>query len=260
MIRLIAARSKSKTAPQLKLRSRFKNGQSGSFQTFPDLEKSSHIAIEKSNLDHFRARYFFAEFRAAPTKGLTMKKRREKQFGEGRSIPLDRNAKARVLILAQSFLHRMPDGSGKPKGKAYGALTAKRIADRAGCARSTVDLAINALEALGILTWVNRMFRKRVLDPGMTDLLGHAMTRIRVMRTSNAYTFNDPHPCGFVERFTKSEMPSGTPTPLLPLSFLKSNVVPFDRQTAGLDHENPLHAALLRLRTALVAPKVDPKK
>src|SRR6266704_1979612 len=98
---------------------------------------------------------------------LTMKKRREKQFGEGRSIPLDRNAKARVLILAQSFLHRMPDGSGKPKGKAYGALTAKHldvlralllgfhnckngrcfpsydsIADRAGCARSTVDLAI----------------------------------------------------------------------------------------------------------------------
>lgn len=165
---------------------------------------------------------------------------REKHFGEGRSIPLDRNAKARVLILAQSFLHRMPDGSGKPKGKAYGALTAKHldvlralllgfhnckngrcfpsydsIADRAGCARSTVDLAINALEALGILTWVNRMFRKRVPDPGMTDLLGHAMTRIRVMRTSNAYTFNDPHPCGFVERFTKSEMPSGTPTPLL---------------------------------------------
>jgi hypothetical protein len=166
--------------------------------------------------------------------------RREKHFGEGRSIPLDRNAKARVLMLAQSFLHRMADGTEKPAGKAYGALTAKHLdvlralllgfhngksgrcfpsyeaaMDRAGCARSTVYLAIQALEKLGILTWVNRMFRARVVDVSGTDLLGHTLTRIRIMRTSNAYTFADPNPGGFVERFTKSEKPTGTPIPLL---------------------------------------------
>jgi hypothetical protein len=173
--------------------------------------------------------------------------KREKQFGQGRAIPLDRNAKARVMVLAQSFLHRQCDGSEKAKGAAYGALTAKyldvlrallfgfhntkngrcfpsydAIADRAGCARSTVYLAITALENLGILTWVNRVVRARVPDLAMTDLLGYAMSRIRVLRTSNAYTFSDPHPQkqrdGFLDQFTKSEIPSGTPTPLLSLS------------------------------------------
>jgi hypothetical protein len=207
-----------------------------------------------------------------PNQGLDM--RREKHFGEGRSIPLDRNAKARVLMLAQSFLHRMRDGSEKPKGKAYGALTAKyldvlralllgfhnskngrcfpsydTVAERAGCSRSTYALAIIALEDLGIMTWVNRVFRGRVSDPDMTDLLGQPMTRIRVLRTSNAYVFNDPHPCGFVERSTKSEKPTGTPTPL------------FSSSTATRKSDDGgLMASLERLRTALVAPKVDHKK
>jgi hypothetical protein len=229
---------------------------------------------------HFWERYCFAFF-AALTRGQTMK--REKHFGEGRSIPLDRNAKARVLILAQSFLHRMRDGSEKPKGKAYGALTAKyfavlqalllgfhnskngrcfpsydTVAERAGCSRSTYALAIIALEDLGIMTWVNRVYRGRVPDPDMTDLLGQPMTRIRVLRTSNAYTFNDPHPCAFVGRSTKSDLQSGTPIPFF-TSTSFTNVVPFDQATVGLDPANPLHAALIRMRTALVAPTVDHK-
>src|SRR4051794_17984149 len=48
--------------------------------------------------------------------------RREKMFGEGRAIPLDRNAKARIMTLARALMQR----SGE--GKHYGLLTAKFVA------------------------------------------------------------------------------------------------------------------------------------
>ena len=37
----------------------------------------------------------------------------------------------------------------------------EKIAERAGCARSTVAEAIKALEDAGLLTWVNRLKRVR---------------------------------------------------------------------------------------------------
>src|SRR4051794_4511346 len=107
-------------------------------------------------------------------------RRREKMFGEGRLVPLDRNAKARIMVLARALKHRTEPG------KHYGAITAKfvdvldallwgfhnaasgrcfpsyeTIAERAGCARSTVYEAIHALEKAGILSWVNRVKRVR---------------------------------------------------------------------------------------------------
>lgn len=138
------------------------------------------------------------------------KQRREKLFGEGRSIPLDRNAKIRVMALARALMRRTD------KGKHYGVITAKfvavlqamlwgfhnqhsgrcypsydSIADRAGCARSTVYEAIRALELAGLLTWCNRLVRVREVGP---DLFGRAANRWRIIRTSNAYRFNDPRP------------------------------------------------------------------
>jgi len=84
-------------------------------------------------------------------------KRREKMFGAGRPRALDRNTKARIMHLARCLSRKTE------KGKAYGELTAKalavleallwsfhnaksglcfpsyeRIAEAAGCARSTV--------------------------------------------------------------------------------------------------------------------------
>ena len=50
------------------------------------------------------------------------KPRREKMFGEGRLLPLDRNAKARIMVLARALMQR----SGE--GKHYGVLTAKFVA------------------------------------------------------------------------------------------------------------------------------------
>src|SRR3954469_21175036 len=155
------------------------------------------------------------------------KLRREKMFGEGRLLPLDRNAKARIMVLARALMHRTGEG------KHYGVLTAKfvavlgallwgfhnagsgrcfpsyeRIAEKADCARSTVYEAIRALEDAGILTWVNRIARIREWGP---DLFGRAQNRWRVIRTSNAYTFVDPQPQAPVDQFSsKSDLPTGT--------------------------------------------------
>jgi hypothetical protein len=109
---------------------------------------------------------------------------RDKVFGEGRHVPLDRNAKVRVMMFARTLMRR-PE-----KGKAYGAVTAKFLvvlgallwgfhnaasgrcypsyeAKRAGCARSTVYDAIRALERVGVLSWVNRLKRVREYVPGL---------------------------------------------------------------------------------------------
>jgi DNA-binding MarR family transcriptional regulator len=156
----------------------------------------------------------------------TARPRREKLFGEGRPRALDRNAKLRITQRARLLMRRTQ------AGKAYGAITAKafdvlkalvwgfhngrsgvcfpsleRIAERISCARSTVALALKALEAAGLVSWVNRIVRRRVLEE---DPSGKAVSRIRVMRTSNAYTFNDPATEGRPPKSSKSENPTGT--------------------------------------------------
>ena len=120
------------------------------------------------------------------------------------------------------------------KGKAYGQVTAKalavleallwgfhnaksgicfpsyeRIAEAAGCARSTVAQALKALEDAKILSWVQRI--KRVREP-CPDLLGANGWRWRVLRTSNSYAFSDPSPAGAQPNPSKSEKETGTAT------------------------------------------------
>ena len=152
-------------------------------------------------------------------------------FGLGRPRVLDRNAKVRIMHWARCLSRRTE------KGRAYGAVTAKalavleallwgfhnaksglcfpsyeRIAEAAGCARSTVAEALKALEDAGIMTWVQRV--KRVRER-CADLLGDNGWRWRVLRTSNAYNFRDP---GSPDP-SKSEKPTGTPNQ----GFLSSN-------------------------------------
>jgi hypothetical protein len=135
-------------------------------------------------------------------------RRREKMFGVGRPRALDRNAKTRIMHLARCLSRRTE------KGRAYGRLTAKfvevlrallwgfhnaksglcfpsyeRIAEAAGCARSTVAEALKALEDAQVLSWVHRI--KRVREQ-CSDLLGADGWRWRVLKTSNAYDFRDP--------------------------------------------------------------------
>ena len=49
-----------------------------------------------------------------------LRPRREKLFGDGRPRPMDRNAKARVMVYARALMRRTE------AGKAYGAITAPR--------------------------------------------------------------------------------------------------------------------------------------
>ena len=51
-----------------------------------------------------------------------LRPRREKVFGDGRPLPLDRNAKARITTLARALMRRTE------KGKHYGQITAKAFA------------------------------------------------------------------------------------------------------------------------------------
>ena len=192
-----------------------------------------------------------------------LKWRREKVFGDGRPRALDRNAKVRVMALARALTRRTE------AGKHYGAITAKalavleallwgfhnarsglcfpsyeKIAQRAGCARSTVYEAIKALEEAGLLSWVHRLTRIRERGP---DLFGVWANRWRVIRTSNAYHFNDPKGGGrpdALENSSKSEFPSGT---------RNQDTSSLDKPSSPtpLDPDRPLDAALLRLKAAL---------
>ena len=150
---------------------------------------------------------------------------REKAFGYGRPRALDRNAKIRIMTRARALTRRTQ------KGKHYGVVTAKAlavleallwgfhnarsglcfpayetIAERAGCARSTVYEAISMLEDAGLLSWVNRV--KRIRER-CKDLLGDDGSRVRVVRTSNAYHFFDPLPATAPKTST-SDLPLGT--------------------------------------------------
>ena len=188
------------------------------------------------------------------------KPRREKMFGEGRLLPLDRNAKVRIMTLARALMHRTGEG------KHYGVLTAKfvavlgallwgfhnagsgrcfpsyeRIAEEADCSRATVYTAIHALERAGLVSWVNRIVRVREWGP---DLFGRARNRWRVIRTSNAYVFVDPQPCARPPISSKSKIETGT-----------EGQESFPLSRPVIDSENPLARALARLEEEISREK-----
>ena len=108
-----------------------------------------------------------------------MSARREKVFGPGRAVPLDRNAKIRIAAYARAWSarNRRPGQHKGPITRAFLEVLAallwgfhnsrdgrcfpsyEAIADRAGCARSTVAEALKVLEWAGVLTWQNRISR-----------------------------------------------------------------------------------------------------
>jgi hypothetical protein len=208
-------------------------------------------------------------------------RRREKVFGQGRGRPLDRNAKVRIAAYARAWSARHKQ-SGQHRGpltRAYLEVleallwgfhnsrdgrcfpSYETIAARAQCCRDTVYEAIKALEAAGILTWVNRLARVRFREK---DLFGKLASRVRVIRTSNAYLFHDPlgslsHPnppdrgrgevaktADYLAFSSKSEIPPGT-------QIQES----YNPSTAPDTRESPLSAglnqALRRLQRAIGA-------
>src|ERR1700733_4531996 len=112
-------------------------------------------------------------------RAMPIRRRREKVFGPGRAVPLDRNAKARIAAYARAWSarNRQPGQHRGPITRAFlDVLEAllwgfhnsrsgccfpsyESIAERAQCARSTVAEALKALEWAGVLSWQNRITR-----------------------------------------------------------------------------------------------------
>jgi hypothetical protein len=156
-----------------------------------------------------------------------MSTRREKVFGPGRAVPLDRNAKVRVMTYARawSVRQRQPGQHRGPITRAFLEVleallwgfhnsrdgrcfpSYEAIAAKAECARSTVYEALKVLEWARVLTWQHRIARIQVRE---RDLFGGWANRWRVIRTSNAYVFRDPleRPAGVPS--SKSENRIGT--------------------------------------------------
>jgi hypothetical protein len=152
---------------------------------------------------------------------------REKVFGPGRAAPLDRNAKARVMVYARAWSARnkQPRQHKGPITRAFLEVleallwgfhnsrtgccfpSYESIAAKAECHRDTVCEALKALEWAGVLTWQNRITRASVRQ---RDLFGRWTNRWTVIRTSNAYVFRDPKAAVFGGFAAKSENPTGT--------------------------------------------------
>ena len=154
--------------------------------------------------------------------------RREKVFGPGRFLPLDRNAKVRIGVYARAWSarHRQPGQHHRgPISRAFlGVLDAllwdfhnshsgvcfpgyESIARAAQCVRSTVAEALKVLEWAGVLSWHHRIARIQVRAQDVTGRWTH---RWRVIRTSNAYVFRDPQQQLAGVPACKSENRSGT--------------------------------------------------
>jgi hypothetical protein len=135
--------------------------------------------------------------------------RREKVFGAGRAVPLDRNAKARIMAYARAWgaRHAQPRQHRGPITRAFLEVleallwgfhnsrdgrcfpSYEAIAAKAQCARSTVAESLKVLEWARVLSWQHRIARIQVRE---RDLFGRWASRWRVIRTSNAYVFRDP--------------------------------------------------------------------
>ena len=189
-----------------------------------------------------------------------MRGRREKVFGPGRTMPLDRNQKARITAYARAWdrRHRQPGQRGGALGRAaldvLGALlwvfhnarsgccfpSYERIAEKAGCARSTVAEAIKALEFAGVLTWQNRLVRVR---EQCLDLFGNRGWRWRLERRSNAYVLIDPQQRVSRPSATESDQRTGTP----------NQEIQETLQAPAIDPNSPLERALARLGAMIAA-------
>jgi hypothetical protein len=186
-------------------------------------------------------------------------RRREKVFGPGRAVPLDGNAKARVMAYARGYtaLHCQPGQHRGPLTRAFLEVleallwgfhnsrsgtcfpSFEKIAEKAECARSTVAEALKALEFAGVLTWQNRITRIR---ERCRDLFGAEGWRWRVIRTSNAYVFRDPK----AREASKSENRTGTLNQ-------EASILPFSVPAVVTAGQEALNKALARLEASIAA-------
>ena len=108
---------------------------------------------------------------------------------------------------------------------------------------STVAEALKVLEWAGVLTWQHRITRIR---EHCRDLFSRESWRWRVVRTSNAYVFNDPLQRAGGLPASKSENPTGTPNQ-------EVSSVSASQSVPARNLSNALERALQSLRAAIGA-------
>ena len=194
---------------------------------------------------------------------INLRGRREKVFGPGRAVPLDRNAKARIEAYVKGYnaRNKQPRQHCGPITHAFQRVLRallwafhnsrtgccfpgyEAIAAKAECCRDTVYEALKVLEWAGVLTWQNRITRILVRE---RDLWGRWVSRWQVIRTSNAYVFRDPLQRAEGLPACKSENPTGT---------LDQEVssVSASQFVAARDPNNPLERALQSFGAAVAA-------
>ena len=186
--------------------------------------------------------------------------RREKVFGPGWAAPLDRNAKARIAAYARAWSARnsRPGQHRGPVTRAFLEVleallwgfhnsrsgccfpSYERIAEKAGCHRSTVAEALRVLEWASVLTWQHRIVRVR---EQRRDLWGREGWRWRVIRTSNAYQFIDP----------QAERNRGIPSECKNPPGTQDQDVPKPLPAPAVDPNSPIERALARFAAAVAA-------
>ena len=191
---------------------------------------------------------------------INLRGRREKVFGPGRAVPLDRNAKARIEAYVKGYnaRNRQPRQHCGPITQGFQRVlkallwvfhnsrsgccfpSYEAIAAKAECERSTVAAALKALEWAGVLTWQHRITRVR---EHCIDLFGRLTWRWRVIRTSNAYAFRDPQAQLGGVPASKSDQRTGTPD-----QEIKSPSL-----APAIDPTSPLERALARFAAVLAA-------
>jgi len=194
---------------------------------------------------------------------INLRGRREKMFGPGRAVPLDRNAKARIEAYVKGYNARtkQPRQHCGPITQAFQRVlrallwafhnsrsgccfpSYEAIAAKAECERSTVAEALKALEWAGVLTWQNRITRIR---ERCRDLFGREGWRWRVIRTSNAYVFCNPLQHAGGAPASKSENPTGTPNQ-------EKISAPTSQSVAACDLNSAVERALQSLGAAIGA-------
>lgn len=107
------------------------------------------------------------------------------QRRESETVPTQGPLTWATLRVLRALLWRFHNADGG--GRCFPSY--ERIAQAAKCARSSVAIAIQALEDAGILTWVNRIARIRRQE---VDLFGRLASVWQVVRISNGYRFLDP--------------------------------------------------------------------
>jgi hypothetical protein len=186
---------------------------------------------------------------AEENRAVTIRRCREKVFGPGRAVPLDRNAKVRIVAYAKAWGARAPitraflevleallwGFHNSRDGRCFPSY--ETIAAKAECCRDTVYEALKVLEMAGVMTWQHRIARIQVRE---RDLFGRWASRWRVIRTSNAYVFRDPQQRLEGVPASKSEISAGT----LYQEIQILNVAP-------IDPDSPLERALQRFGTAI---------